>query len=100
MNKWQYAWLTDQPQTAVGFSHPQAGLVADLTAVLGQVVQPQSSEWQLVLDRTRVNLGYLSGLLGDRGWEMFAVETRLQPGAMTPTQLQTNWYFKRPSTEV
>ena len=59
------------------------------------VFTAQSTEWSISLDRSRVNLGYVSGLLGDRGWEMFAVETRLQPNAMTPSQLQTNWYFKR-----
>src|SRR6185312_9668551 len=63
------------------------------------VFMPQSTEWSISLDRSRVNLGYVSGLLGDRGWEMFAVETRLQPGAMTPSQLQTNWYFKRPGSD-
>lgn len=97
MNRWQYAWLTDMPATSIGFSHPQPGLAMELAGVLGPgVVVQQSTEWSVVLDRMRVNLGYVSGLLGDRGWEMFAVETRLQPGAMSPAQLQTNWYFKRP----
>ncbi len=96
MASWQYAWLTDQPYTTIGFSHPQSGLAAELAGILGVgVFMPQSTEWSVSLDRSRVNLGYVSGLLGDRGWEMFSVETRLQPGAMTPAQLQTNWYFKR-----
>jgi hypothetical protein len=96
MATWQYAWLTDQPYTTIGFSHPQPGLAADLAGVLGAgVFTAQSSEWSISLDRSRVNLGYVSGLMGDRGWEMFSVETRLQPGAMTPAQLQTNWYFKK-----
>ena len=96
MASWQYAWMTDQPYTTIGFSHPQPGLAAELAAILAQgVFTPQSSEWSISLDRSRVNLGYVSGLLGDRGWEMFSVETRLQPNAMTPSQLQTNWYFKR-----
>ena len=100
MNHWQYAWLTDQPQAAIGFSHPQPGLAMELAAVLGPGVMVQTStDWAVNLDRSRVNLGYLSGLLGDRGWEMFAVETRLQPGAYAPNQLQTNWYFKRPAPE-
>lgn len=98
MANWQYAWLTDQPFTTIGFSHPQPGLAAELAGVLGPgVMIQQSSEWSISLDRTRVNLGYVSGLMGDRGWEMFAVETRLQPNAMVPSQLQTNWYFKRPA---
>jgi hypothetical protein len=93
---WQYAWLTDQPYTTIGFSHPQPGLAGELAGVLGVgVYAQQSTEWSISLDRSRVNLGYVSGLLGDRGWEMFSVETRLQPNAMTPAQLQTNWYFKR-----
>jgi len=96
MASWQYAWMTDQPYTTIGFSHPQPGLAQELAGVLGVgVFMPQSSEWSISLDRSRVNLGYVSGLLGDRGWEMFAVETRLQPNAMNPAQLQTNWYFKR-----
>jgi len=100
MNRWQFAWLTDQPYTTIGFSHPQPGLAAELATVLGQgVFIQQSTEWAISLDRARVNLGYVSGLLGDRGWEMFAVETRLQPNAMTPSQMQTNWYFKRPAPE-
>jgi hypothetical protein len=96
MATWQYAWMTDQPYTTIGFSHPQSGLAQELAGVLGTgVFMPQSTEWSISLDRSRVNLGYVSGLLGDRGWEMFAVETRLQPNAMTPAQVQTNWYFKR-----
>src|SRR4051794_3419403 len=100
MATWQYAWLTDQPYTTIGFSHPQQGLAAELASVLGAgVLMSNSSEWSVTLDRSRVNLGYVSGLLGDRGWEMFSVETRLQPGAMTPNQLQTNWYFKKPGPD-
>ena len=96
MATWQYAWMTDQPYTTIGFSHPQPGLAQELAGVLGTgVFMPQSTEWSISLDRSRVNLGYVSGLLGDRGWEMFAVETRLQPNAMSPAQVQTNWYFKR-----
>ena len=101
MTRWQYAWMTDQPQTTIGFSHPQPGLASELAAVLGPgVLLQQSTEWLISLDRMRVNLGYVSGLMGDRGWEMFEVETRLQPGAMSPAQLQTNWYFKRPAPDV
>ena len=100
MASWQYAWLTDQPYTTIGFSHPQPGLAGELASVLGVgVFAAQSTEWSISLDRSRVNLGYVSGLLGDRGWEMFAVETRLQPNAMTPAQVQTNWYFKRPGPD-
>lgn len=101
MTRWQYAWMTDQPATTIGFSHPQPGLAMELGAVLGPGVYVQSStEWSISLDRSRVNLGYVSGLLGDRGWEMFSVETRLQPGAMSPAQVQTNWYFRRQAPEV
>lgn len=96
MTRWQYAWLTDQPMATLGFSHVQPSLAAELAAVLGPaVLVAQSTEWSVTFDRS-ANLGYLSGLLGDRGWEMIAVVTRLQPGAMAPTQMQTNWYFKRP----
>jgi hypothetical protein len=101
MTRWQYAWLTDQPATTIGFSHPQPGLAAELAGVLGPgLILQQSTEWSLSLDRMRVNLGYVSGLLGDRGWEMFSVETRLQPGAMSPAQLQTSWYFKRQAPDA
>jgi len=97
MMRWQYAWLTDQPQTTLGFSHAQPGLAAELTATLGPtVLVAQSTEWSIAFDRSRANLGYLSGLMGDRGWEMFSVITHLQPGAMAPSQIQTNWYFRRP----
>ena len=89
------------PQTTLGFSHPQQGLAMELAGILGPgVFVAQSTEWLILLDHTRVKLGYLSGLLGDRGWEMLAVVTRLLPGAMAPNQLQTNWYFKRPAAEV
>jgi len=37
--------------------------------------------------------------VGDRRWELVAVETRLQPGAMMASQMQTTWYFKRPVSE-
>ena len=97
MTRWQYAWLTDQPQTTLGFSHPQAGLAAELAAVLGPTVLiAQSTEWSIAFDRTRANLGYLSGLMGDRGWEMFSVVSHAQPGPMGPGLQQTNWYFRRP----
>jgi len=56
----------------------------------------QSTEWVLSLDKTRVNLPHMAGLLGDRGWELAAVETRIQPGAMMQSQLQATWYCKRP----
>lgn len=103
MTRWQYAWMSDQPQTTVGFSHPQPGLAAELVQLLGPAaISPQSNEWLVTLDGSRVNLAYLSGLLGDRGWEMVAVVTRIQSGGMMQTQmnvmagsLQTNWYFKR-----
>ena len=49
----------------------------------------------LSLDKNRVNLPYMAGLLGDRGWELVAVDSKLMPGAMAPTQIQTTWYFKR-----
>jgi hypothetical protein len=90
--------MTDQPQTAVFFSHAQGPtLVNELSAILGPALfTQQSSEWVLSLDRAKINLPYLSGLLGDRGWEMVGVETRLQAGAMMPGAFQTNWYFKRP----
>jgi hypothetical protein len=94
MAKWQYAWLTDQPQTTIGFSHPQAGLATDLGTVLGPtVLAAQSTEWLITFDRARANLGYISGLMGDRGWEMFAVVNH--PGGNMPGMMQTNWYFKR-----
>jgi hypothetical protein len=55
----------------------------------------RSTEWVLSFDKARVNVPYLSGVLGDRGWELVAVDSRLQPGAITPSQLQTTWYFKK-----
>jgi hypothetical protein len=104
MTRWQYAWVNDLPQTTVGFSHPQPGLVAEFAQLLGPAaIAPQSNEWQMMLDPGRVNLAYVSGLLGDRGWEMLAVVSRMQQGGMMQTQLnmmqgqlQTIWYFKRP----
>ena len=98
MTRWQYAWLTDQPTTNIFFSHPQgSSLISELYSVLGPTLIPQqSTEWVLTLDRATVNFVYLSGLLGDRGWELVAVETRPQPGPMMASQLQTTWFFKRP----
>jgi hypothetical protein len=96
VNKWQYAWLTDQPQTTLGFSHPQPGLGGELTAILGPtVLTAQSTEWSIAFDRQRANLGYISGLMGDRGWEMFSVVNHPQGGPMGGV-MQTNWYFRRP----
>lgn len=100
MTRWQYAWLTDQP-AALGFSHPQVGLANELAAVLGPgVYLAQATEWSIGIDRSRVNLGYLAGLLGDRGWEMFDISTQTQAG-MAPGQvtIRTSWYFKRPAPE-
>ena len=99
MTRWQYAWLRDEPQMSVFFSHAQGpALIPEIAAILGpMLIVQQSTEWVLSLDKNRVNLPYMAGLLGDRGWELAAVETRLQPGAMAPTQLQTTWYFKRPT---
>jgi hypothetical protein len=102
MNKWQYAWVRDDnQQIAVFFSHPQGpSLVPELMAVIGpSVAVAQSSEWVLSLNRQTLNMPYFCGLLGDRGWELVSVETRLQPGAMMPNQLQTTMYFKRPVAE-
>ncbi|MEO6349890.1 MAG: hypothetical protein ABIP53_04490 [Candidatus Limnocylindrales bacterium] len=84
---------------SVFFSHAQGpALILELTAILGPMLfVQQSTEWVLSLDKNRVNLPYMAGLLGDRGWELAAVETRLQPGAVMPTQMQTTWYFKRPT---
>ena len=98
MTRWQYAWLTDQPTTNIFFSHPQGpGLINELYALLGPTLIPQqSTEWVLTLDRSKVNFVYLSGLLGDRGWELVAVETRPQQGPMMGA-LQTTWFFKRPA---
>jgi hypothetical protein len=102
MTRWQYAWLRDDAQVVVFFSHPQgASLISELAAVIGPSIVPaQSSEWVLSLNKATLNLPYFCGLLGDRGWELVAVETRLQPGAMTPTQLQTTMFFKRPVAEA
>ena len=94
MSKWQYAWLTDQPQTTLGFSHAQSGLTAELAQVLGPtVLSAQSTEWSIAFDRARANLGYISGLMGDRGWEMFSVISH--PGGQMPGMMQTNWYFRK-----
>ena len=95
MGKWQYSWLTDQPQTTLGFSHPQPGMAAELGQVLGPtVLGAQSTEWLITFDRARANLGYISGLMGDRGWEMFSVVSHA--GGPMPGMMQTNWYFKKP----
>ena len=103
MTRWQYAWLRDDAnQMAVFFSHPQGpNLMPELMAVIGpSLAAAQSSEWVLSLNRQTLNLPYFCGLLGDRGWELTAVDTRLAPGAMMPTQLQTTMYFKRAAPEA
>ena len=95
MTRWQYAWLRDEPQLSVFFSHAQGpALIPEFSAILGPMLFVQNStEWVLSLDKNRVNLPYMAGLLGDRGWELVAVDSKLMPGAMAPTQLQTTWYF-------
>ena len=101
MTRFQYAWLRDEPQLSVFFSHAQGpSLIPEFTAILGPMLFVQNStEWVLSLDKNRVNLPYMAGLLGDRGWELTAVDSKLMPGAMAPTQIQTTWYFKRSMSE-
>src|SRR3990172_1518568 len=102
MTRWQYAWVRDEPQTAVFFSHAQgASLVPELAALLGpSLIVPQCSEWVLSLDKRTLNVPYFCGLLGDRGWELVGIDSRVQAGAMMPSQLQTTMYFKRPVAET
>jgi hypothetical protein len=97
MSRWQYAWLKDEPTVALFFSHSQGpGSVPEFSSIFGPALFPQqSTEWVLSFDKARVNVPYLSGVLGDRGWELVAVDSRLQPGAVAPSQLQTTWYFKK-----
>ena len=101
MTRWQYAWLRDEPQLSVFFSHAQGpALIPEMSAILGPMLFVQNStEWVLSLDKNRVNLPYMAGLLGDRGWELVSVDSKLMPGAMAPTQIQTTWYFKRGVSE-
>jgi hypothetical protein len=95
MTRWQYAWLRDEPQMAVFFSHPQGpNLVNELTTVIGpSLIIPQSSEWVLSLNKQTLNVPYFCGLLGDRGWELVSVETRIAGPMSMPS---TTMYFKRP----
>ena len=97
MTRWQYAWLRDEPQMAVFFSHPQGpALIPELMAVIGQsLFTHQSTEYVLSLDKSTLNVPYFCGLLGDRGWELSGVTSNPVPGAMGPV-MQTTMYFKRP----
>ena len=97
MARYQYAWLRDEPQMAVFFSHPQGpGLIPELMSVIGPSLIPaQSSEWVLSLNKATLNVPYFCGLLGDRGWELVGVSSLLQGGQMGPV-VQTTMYFKRP----
>ena len=101
MTRWQYAWLRDEPELSVFFSHAQGpSLIPELAAILGPMLYAQNStEWVLALDRNRVNMPYLAGLLGDRGWELVSVNSKLMPGALSPSHVQTTWYFKKPISE-
>ena len=53
----------------------------------------------MAFDKATLNVPYLCGLLGDRGWELVTVETRLQPGAMGPVS-QNVMYFKREAPDT
>ena len=97
MTRWQYAWLRDEPQMAVFFSHPQGPvLIPELLAVIGpSLLMAESSEWVLSLNKHTLNVPYFCGLLGDRGWELVGVSTNVQPGPMGAV-VQTTMYFKKP----
>ena len=96
MARYQYAWLRDEPQMAVFFSHPQGpGLLAELGAVIGpSLLVAGSSEWVLSLNKATLNVPYFCGLLGDRGWEMVGVSAA-PIGTPMGTVTQTTMYFKR-----
>ncbi len=55
MTRWQYAWLKDEPQLAVFFSHPQGpALIPEFSAILGSMLfVQQSTEWVLAWTRPR-----------------------------------------------
>jgi hypothetical protein len=92
MKHFQYAWVRDDAQVAVFFSHAQGpNLMQELAQVLGpSLIVPQSSEWVLSLNKQTLNVPYFCGLLGDRGWELVAVST--VPGMGVPS---TTMYFKK-----
>lgn len=92
MNHFQYAWVRDDTQVAVFFSHAQGpNLIQELSAVLGPaLIVPNSSEWVLSLNKATLNVPYFCGLLGDRGWELVAVSTMPGMGMATTTM-----YFKK-----
>jgi hypothetical protein len=103
MNRWQYAWLRfgGNVQTACFFSHAQnPQLINELGPLLGpSLIAPQSSEWVLTFNSATVNVPYVCGLLGDRGWELVSSDTLIAPamGSIASTNPQTTLYFKRPS---
>jgi hypothetical protein len=104
MDRWQYAWLRfgGNGPTAVFFSHPQnPQLIAELAPVLGpSLIVPQSSEWTLTFNGATVNLPYVCGLLGDRGWELVNADTLIAPvmGSLQSLNPQTTLYFKHATT--
>ncbi len=99
MTRYQYAWLRDEPQMAVFFSHPQGpGLLAELASVIGpSLIAPSSSEWVLSLNKATLNVPYFCGLLGDRGWELVGVSAAPIATPMGPIT-QTTMYFMRAVT--
>ena len=98
MTRWQYAWPKDEPQLAVFFSHPQGpALIPEFSSILGPMLfVQQSTEWVLSLDKSKVNMPYLAGLLGDRGWELVSVDSRNAPVGLSMATAHTTWYYKRP----
>ena len=94
MARWQYAWVRDDAQVAVFFSHAQGpGLMSELMPLVGQsLIAAQSSEWIISLDKRTLNVPYFCGLMGDRGWELVTVQTVFNPAMGVPS---STYYFKR-----
>jgi hypothetical protein len=79
MIRWEYAMLSN-PATgtdSVSFSRPQGGaLVRELSQALGRGLKAeQSNPSFLHLNLNHTNMVLVSGVLGERGWELVGMST-------------------------
>lgn len=79
MERWEYAMLSNPASgtDGVSFSHPQPStIVQEFSAALGKGLKAENSNPSFLhLNLNHTNTTRVSGLLGDRGWELVGFST-------------------------
>ena len=79
MTRWEYALISSPASGTDGvtFSRPQqAGIVKEFSAALGRGLKAEQSNASFLhLNLNHTNTTVVSGLLGDRGWEICGFAT-------------------------